>query len=113
MPLGGCYIWKYMFPLFSDAEFINLTFGYRLEGYVDFAGASYSKILDSVLLITDNNSDFSRTEDINEFFLFVKDSRISRESRKAAMALIEKYYGLGQDQITRIVEVNKKIYLLA
>lgn len=114
MPPGGCYVCKYMFPLFSKLEFISLTFGYRLEGgYVDMVGRSQSQILDNILSIIDENSNFLVEEDFSEFLSFVDDKRISTEAKKEAIALIETCSDIEPENIVNIVENNRKKYALS
>jgi hypothetical protein len=111
MPPGGCYVWKYMFPLFSNYEFINLTFGYRLQdGYFDFFGASESQILDAILSKIDDNFDFSTEESLGEFFSFIDDRRISYEAKEEAVTLVDRFIGTGDIDIEIAVKNNKKRY---
>jgi hypothetical protein len=113
MPPGGCYLWKYMFPLFSNYEFINLTFGYRVEGgHFDFFGASESQILDAILSKIDDNSDFSKGESLKEFLSFIDNGRISHEARAEAMALSDRFINADDIDIEIIVRNNKRRYSL-
>lgn len=111
LPNGGCYVWKYIFPLFTNLEFISLTFGYRIEeGYVDFSKISSSQILPAVLSIIDRNSDFAKEESVAEFLSFVDDRRITRETKEEAIILTEALNETGVNQLTDIIKSNKNIY---
>lgn len=111
MPPGGCYVWKYMFPIFADLEFISLTFGYRLlDVYVDRQCISPHQAASSVISIIDSNLDFAETESFDEFLSFVQDTRIDGSAKAAAIALVEKAIDMGPVELERIIENNKTKY---
>lgn len=111
VPSDGCYVWKYMFPLFCDHEFLNLTFGYRLEhGYVSFSGQSKTQIISSVLSVIDYSYNFNPEESFSEFLEFVEDPRISKEAFQEATTLLHSYEELGIDRVQHIAERNAKRY---
>jgi hypothetical protein len=111
MPPGGCYVWKYMFPLFSTLEFVSLTFGYRLQdGYVDTRRVSKSRALDDILAIIDDNLDFAELESIDEFVSFLDDSRISASDKREGIGLVALSSATAPVGLQEVVEANKRKY---
>jgi hypothetical protein len=111
MPPGGCYIWKYMFPLFSNLTFINLTFGRRLEnGYVKTINRSRRKIVEDMLRIFDTDYDFEPEESIEEFVSFTRALRLPSDLSREAIELSQIAIDIDSATLDKIVESNKRKY---
>lgn len=107
MPPGACYVWKFMFPLFEDFEFVHLTFGYRVyDGYLSTRGLSDSDIARRVADQVDINNDFSDQEDVLDLIKFVQDERVAVQARAEASQVIRRYISSEDEQLIAKANVN-------
>lgn len=77
MPPGICYVWKYYFPLFGDAGFLNLSLGYRIHsGHIRTAGKTLKEVYNQVSEVLVKEDNFSDIENIEEMLNFAEDHRL-------------------------------------
>jgi hypothetical protein len=86
MPPGGCYIWKYYLPLFSNDRRLDLRYGYRVNGgYISGHKKSRDQFFEDLISIIDKNDNFNEEETLLEAYNFAKHELASSVQRNGLL----------------------------
>lgn len=92
MPPGGCYIWKYYFPLFGNVDFLHMSLGYRIEnGFIPTTGKSKADIVENIMQILNEQKPFCQLESIDDLVDFARGERISPAVRSELFSTLRHY----------------------
>ena len=109
MTASSCYVWKFIFPLYTTFVTVDLNFAYRLDGsYVSTIGLADSDIADRVSALIDQDIGFSALENALELARFVEDDRIPINTKRQAIEAVELYISSDDEQLAATSAENRR-----
>ena len=109
MTASSCYVWKFIFPLYTTFVTVDLNFAYRLDGsYVSTIGLADSDIADRVSALIDQDIGFSALENALELARFVEDDRIPINTKRQAIEAVELYISSDDEQLAATAAENRR-----
>jgi len=109
MPPGGCYIWKYYFPLFGNVDFLHMGLAYRISnGYIETKGKDLRQVANEALPIIKENDDFQEDESLEELVSFSRNGLVSPIERSKLFKDIECFQHESIGNILKRADINRE-----